>query len=85
MKILELIRAFFFGPKPIAVRSCKHHPGGDMILEVEWSHGLVSKYRGSCTVWHDCATGDRCASWFESWLCDRWQQIRWQKDDKCKP
>lgn len=54
----------------------------DVKIKLEWSHYFFWKRRGSvvgnATVWHWFPSGNRCSTFLESWLCDRWTAWKWQ-------
>lgn len=57
------------------VRGVSHAPDGDLVVTL--TDG--SQWRGSCTVWHECPSGERASTSLELFLSQIWTRERWEK------
>ena len=58
--------------------------------EIDWPYFWrfrqhLRRVRGSGTVWHWLVSGDRCPTYLEAYLADRWTEERWKLEDKYNP
>ena len=74
-KILTSLRISIFGEAIISAT----YKGTTLIIT--WESGSVSKYEGSCTVWHKHPYMHRCSPQAEKFLSNIWSYIqKWGND-----